>query len=244
MSWLVHRSLFCWRGGRDQGQGHPLRGDDHGHSGFFSCLLGLCWGVPEGCLQGRRFIPLPNKNWLEAAKTAAHKLQFFHIPTLSRVGDVLSCQISGRGWVAFHWPAGWGLDGSCSSCGVSQSGSVMLLLSRTDAPCAYSGLRQSGAVSAVLTSSNLRKKGIKPEMSIWIWLRSVELRWWLRSLSRSEWKQQTGTYAMSCIFISETIRAVSNEPGYNLTGRAASTDCLYHCMTLSDFTLFITPRIT
>lgn len=44
---------------------------------------------------------------------------------------------------------------------------------------------------------------------------------------------------MSCVFISEIICAISNELGYNLTGTAASMDCLFHCMTLSNFILFI-----
>lgn len=50
MSWLVHRSLFCWSGGRDQCQGHLLGGDDHGHSGFFPCLFGV--SQKDGCRVG------------------------------------------------------------------------------------------------------------------------------------------------------------------------------------------------
>lgn len=108
------------------------------------------------------------------------------------------------------------------------------------------GLTQPGSVSTALTHSNISEEEIKHEMNVWMWMRSVEPRVDGSGpcLGLTERKQQTGTRAMSCIFIGEIICAISNELGYNLTGRAASMDCLFHCVTLSNFILFIAPRST
>lgn len=101
----------------------------------------------------------------------------------------------------------------------------------------------------LLAPALLAQMGIKKESSAWWAPGAASGAWSSGDLSSlrvglTEQSQQTGTYVMSCVFISEIICAISNELGYNLTGTAASTDCLFHCMTLSNFILFITPCST